>query len=164
MHSMCPPSPTFLLLLFTRMCLHMWDSHHFLYIALGDINNFHSSIRAHSRTMHVKQTVTPLLLRWYTHSQSFSWTGSRTQASATEAQLVYLSVILLRWKGLSFPESLLAVKGLVFWRHHNKPISQGCALCLCFLSTIFDSLWWSFFFFYLRDDWYCIDILSLFQM
>ncbi len=122
-HSKPTPSPIFLLLLSTRMWLHIWDSliHVYTHIS-GDINNFRSCRGAHTHNMHVKQTVTPSPLQSF-----FSQKGCHTHASTTEAQLVYLTVILFRWRGLSCP---LAGKGLAFSRRHNKRISQGSAVCV----------------------------------
>lgn len=54
-----------------------------------------------------------------------------------------LELLLLHWKGLSW----WTVKGLAFCLHHNKPISQGCTLSLCFLHNIWFSLMVFFCFF-----------------
>lgn len=65
-HSTCPLSTIFLLVLF----IWTWKTytHHSLYTALGDLNNLHFTRRIHNHIMHVKQTVTPLLHRRYTHT------------------------------------------------------------------------------------------------
>ena len=75
MHTMCPPSPIFLFsIIHKNVAAHMGltqthvYTHHSLYVALGDINNFYSRRGVHTPNMHLKQTVTPLLLRRYTHT------------------------------------------------------------------------------------------------
>lgn len=69
-HSLCPPCPIFFFY-YLKECgcaqTHVYTCN-ILYIASGDINNFHSSREIHDHGIHVKQTVTPLLLRQNTHA------------------------------------------------------------------------------------------------
>lgn len=139
MQTMCPPSAIFLPLLFTRMRLHMWDSlRHIQYIHTSfplyctDINNFfiHVSLITcmWSRLWH-------LCFLGKIHIYK-AFPSCHKHAPVQQGH----GVVLLRWRGLSFPVSQLVVKRLAFSLYHNNPISQGSSLWLCFLSTIFECI------------------------
>lgn len=151
MQTMCPPSAIFLLLLFTRMRLHMWDSLRHMYThIISSILHWHKQLfySCFTRNMHVKQTVTPLLPRQYTRIQSFSQAGCHKQAPVQQSR----SVILLRWSGLSFPESLLAVKDWPFLYTTINPLVRAL---LCDSAS---SLWYlmKFILFYYTKDTVCV--------
>lgn len=156
MQTMCPPSAIFLLLLFRRMRLHMWDSLRHMYThIISSMLHWHKQLfySCFTRNMHVKQTVTPLLLRQYTRIKAFPRRAVTNMPQCNRAAVSYCYA----GSGLSFPESLLAVKGLAFPLQHNKPISQGSALWLCFLSVIFDNITENkFILFYYTKDTACV--------
>lgn len=118
-------------LLFTRMWLHVWDSlrhtdTHIIHVTLHLVTQT-SFILAEEYTLITCMLIRLqhlCLLRRYTDTLAklFLLKGCQAHASTTEAQLIYLTVILLHWRGLSCPQSSLAVKGLAFSLHHSKPI------------------------------------------
>lgn len=141
-HTLCPLCPIFFFY-YSKECgctqTHVYTGN-ILYIASGDINNFHSSREIHDRDIHVKQTVTPLLLRQNTHTHKAFPRRAVKHILVHRGVAWILTVILLHWGGLSCPESSLAHNTL----QHSKPVSQGSTLCVsasliwCFI--LFDGI------------------------
>lgn len=132
MHSLCPPCPIFFFY-YLKECgctqTHVYTGN-ILYIASGDINNLNSGREIHDHGIHVKQTVTPLLLRQNTHTHKAFPRRAVKHIPVHRGTAWILTVILLHWRGLSCPESSLAPSRLAFSLLHIKPVSQGSTLCV----------------------------------